>query len=193
MNRYLTRYREYLRWETAQVALVLLAAVGVFALSRQKSGAADEDLELAKRLIKTEAAMGRLAEQSAQLRSDITALQSVPAQASLPSRVEALGLSGVIATYVGERDILVSSFDSAQTFAQLGESEYPAINYSLVAKGKPGELIGLLDLIDNIPTGLVQDLRFERAFEEEEDSEGVVIRRITDDWFMSFSLMVVYE
>ena len=190
----MARYQEYLRWETALVALVLLAAVGVFSLSRQNTNAEDEGIDMGNRLTKTEAALARLADQSNQLRSEMAELQSVSAQVALPSRVEALALSGVIAAYVGERDILVSSFDSAQTFAELGESEYLAINYSLVAQGKSGELIGLLDLVDIIPTGLIQDLDFERELEvEEEESEGVVVRRFTEDWFLSLSLLVVYE
>ena len=199
MNRYAARYKQYLRMETALLGIVLVAAAGLVYLSQRVSEAEDEEANSADRLTKTEAALVQLTQQGDELESAVAQLKALPGLQSFPSRTEALALTTLVANYVAGRDIVVTAFDSERSSKSLGGADYPAIEYTLLAHGLVGPLIGLLDLIRDVPTEIVQTLDFQSGLpqvEEEEQEQEQAVPPVPVDpgvWTMSVGLKVVYQ
>ena len=82
---------------------------------------------------------------------------------------------------MAEQDIRPTSFDSDQTAIEIAAEQYPAISIALIADGSADSLIGMMQLVDNVPTGLVQNLEFNRDQVRE------------DRWIMILGLLVIYE
>ena len=98
----------------------------------------------------------------------------------LLSRQEADDLSADLIAYAAEHELGVSRLDPGETTASVGEVEYPAISYALVANGTPESLIGLLNVSGGALTAKVETLDFVRDPESQ------------DLWNMTLELVVPY-
>ena len=181
----MSSWRDVPRLEAALLFAVLIAAVGGWFLFQERDSAQQEVVDAKDRAIKTGQAVESLTEEEVSLRAEVEGLEQVAggaiAASTFPSRGDALQLSAQVAGYVAEQGVRVTAFDSGQTSVPLGEVEYPAIAYSLSASGSAGSLIGLLTLIDDVPTGVVQTLDVSR------DPDA------SQQWLLNLILVIIYE
>ncbi len=101
--------------------------------------------------------------------------------AALASRREAVELSGQLIAATEERGLNLSKFDTQQTAITLAETEFPALSFSLAASGRPDDLIGLLDVVEAVPTARIDTLELAR---DEIDAEL---------WRLTAAIIVVYQ
>ena len=177
-------WRNVSRLEAALLIVVMVAAIGAWFLFQERSSARQDVEDAQDRVARTRKAIESLTEEEVSLRADVEGLEPIaPAieVPAFPSRSDALQLSARVAGYVAERGMRVSSFDSGQTAVPVSELQFPAIGYSISAKGSADSLIGLLVLIDEVRTGVIQTLEVSR------DPDTL------QQWFLSLNLVVVYD
>ena len=63
----------------------------------------------------------------------------------------------------------------------MGGVEFPAISYSMVAKGTPGPLIGIVDIVGAVLAANIETLEIERDPDD------------TDLWIMKLDLVAPYR
>ena len=163
------------------MGLVLVAALGGLYLFLQVGSLQEEEAELEGQLADTRDAIESLTEEEANLEEELTQVESESEPQTFVPRGDAESVGTALATYVAENDLRLSTFDATESLVPLGGSNEPAITYTLVAEGAADLLVGMLNLIDVVPTALVESLELVRDVE----SGG--------RWEMSLGLVVFYS
>ena len=180
-----SRFKNVPRGQVLLVVLVIVAVVAFFYLTQQR-GSAQEEVDAASLTIrKTKAAITRLEGERVDLEAQVAGEQGEVESGLEPLVLatigEALGLGPTLATYAGQTGVAVKTFDSELTSSLVGEDEFQTIVYTLAAQGSPQALIGILSLVDEVPSAVVQTLRYT----SDEQSQG--------QWTMDLGLLVIYE
>ena len=71
-----------------------------------------------------------------------------------------------IFSYVAARQLALNEWHREESSTPLEDDEYPTIRYSLIAQGAEGALVGMLSLLQDLPTASVQVLQLIRLPEE---------------------------
>ena len=188
------RARALMRIETGLAALVILAAALVVYLYLERNRVRDEVLDLNNQVILAESDTAGLfeeadfrstdldknrEEQAAQiLELEQQAAEALPAD--FPTLQLALDLSGQITAFVAENDLKLSSFETSREPVTVSETEFPAVTYTLSARGSTEGLVGLLEVIERIATAKFNELIVSRDADE------------GDGWIMHLDVAVVY-
>lgn len=188
------RARALMRIETGLAALVILAAALVVYLYLERNRVRDEVLDLNNQVILAESDTAGLfeeadirsadldkkrEEQAAQiLELEQQAAEALPAD--FPTLQLALDLSGQITAFVAENDLKLSSFETSREPVLVSETEFPAVTYTLSARGSTEGLVGLLEVIERIATAKFNELIVSRDADE------------GDGWIMRLDVAVVY-
>ena len=98
-------------------------------------------------------------------------LQTEQSPISLPSRESALLFRDDILSYVAEQQLALTQYANDESLTPFGDREYPTIRYSLIAQGDEAALVGMLSLLQDLPTASVQVLQLIRPPEELADWE----------------------
>lgn len=181
------------RPETALAAIVLMGvAVGAY-LYRGLDGARIELLALGDKVgvaqddIRAMQDVGAArSEEVGKRREELSLLEARQAEqegrsgSGLPTRPEALGLSVQLTAYATEHSLLIGSFETTDGSVTVGDAESPAVRYALVARGSADSLVGLLRVVDAVPTARVDRLELTRETED------------AGQWTMDLELAVVY-
>lgn len=176
------RLRPLLRIEAGILAAILVAAVAWFSFnqqvdkSRQQASALDEKLRAAREDLSflTDDA------QRPTLEAKLRGLQSAPGITALPAREAVSAFGDMVIGYVNEQGLRLPIFGKSETTATVGETQYPAIRYSMSAQGEADAIVGLLELLRGFPTAAVRTLDFVRIVGEPES------------WEMSLDLDLLY-
>lgn len=165
-------------------AALIAALIGLF-LFVQRVSAREDERDLNTQLSSVTRALQGRQQERAVLEETLGTLKApVPAtQGSLPSRFDAQGLGIRFTEYVTEpgRDVRIGSFDSVESSFNAGAQVYPVLSYTIEAKGPKNSLIGLLGLLKEYPSALVQALTFSRDAVDE------------TQWVMKLGLVLFYE
>lgn len=174
--------KDLVKIETALVALGLVLAIVWFSLFQ---GAGDAKGTLQKTEERLAAVRKELqsfrttsGKDTEALQKELEQLANTPAPGGLPSRQEALILGTRLASFLAERNLTLSAFDSSQSIITLGKDKFPAISYTLSARGSVDDLMGLVRLANEFPTAVVQGLEFTKD---------------KDAWTMSLNVAVFYD
>ncbi len=100
------------------------------------------------------------------LQEELAALISAPRPPDLPTQQEALGFRSSLMAYASEQKLPLSSLEVLDITRELGDSQYPAVRYSIVLSGDLNSLVGSLRFFDFFPTSSVQSMEFFRAEQE---------------------------
>ena len=115
------------------------------------------------------------------VKNELEELESSQELRAFPSRADALEFRKALTTYIAEQDLTVTALNTAQTTTTLDDVEYKAVNYTLAPLSNANALIGLLYLVDDVPSGVVQTLVLSR----DPDSSS--------QWMMDLGVAVLYE
>lgn len=184
MNRYLSdpRIRRLARVEVA--LLVVVVGLGVFLYyGREPRAEASEDrTSIERRLASARGDLADLRSGAAAdaLREELRRLEAtVPPE--LPPIAEALDFGAAVTEYASSQLLAVDAFDVASATYETGGVTYPAISYSIAARGPIEVLVGLLSLPTRFATSIVQDLELTRVPEA------------ADEWLLRLTLVVVHS
>ena len=172
--------KDILRPEAAAVALALaLLAAGAF-LFQERADTRTEAEDINGQVAATRATIAALQEEGAKMDSRVVraALDSEPLP--LPSAGEALGLSSRLTAYFTEAGLQVGAYSTGRESADLAGSRYPAIGFAISATGVARGLMGVLEVVQEMPTAFVRNLDFERHPD------------LSDQWVMTLDLVVVF-
>ena len=176
------------------MAAVVAALIAVAYLNDQRGAAEDDLLNLRAQKLRAESQDIDLGEQTfgrseqmklekeelATRQEELAKQAGDPEPSGFPSRREALDLSQRLIAFAAEREMERSRFDTGQTVVPFGEAGFPAVSYTLTAKGVPDNLIGLLDIVGSVITAKIGTLEITRDEAEPEF------------WSMTLALVVVY-
>lgn len=162
--RYLRQLKGLLRAET--VLLVLILIVGVYWLAQYQKGlgAQEQQLKLERdlRVVRQNLESLNVGPTKAALLEQLQSLQSAPEPSALPPLQEGLDVSSAIVAYAPEQQLTLTTFDVTRRVASKGKAEYPAISYSIVARGTTDGLLGALGLAEAPHSATLQKLEFAR-------------------------------
>ena len=181
MSEQLQRLRAYLTLPTLLLGLALILAGGGVYFYQQRDQAREEKAGLEDDLAAARSGVDSVEQQNFSLTEELKQLEALPPPQVFPSRNEVLGLGTAVATYVSERGIRLSTFDTSQRIVDLEGAQYPAVTYTMVADGPAVLLSGILSLVGAVPTSVVDDLEFRRDPESE------------DHWFASLDISIFYQ
>ena len=172
--------KDILRPEAAVAVLALaLLAAGTY-LFQERADALTEAEEINGQVAATRATIAALQEEGAKMDSRVVraALDSEPLP--LPSAGEALDLSSRLTAYFTEAGLQVGTYSTGREFADLAGSRYPAIGFAISATGVAPGLLGVLEIVQEMPTAFVRNLEFERD------------PNLSEWWVMTLDLVVVF-
>ncbi len=187
--------RPFARIETALTAIIVIAAVAGVYLFLERAGAREEVSDIEKRYALAEDDLAALQQEAARRTETVTrkteelalgqeeskARETSMAQQALTPRTEALGLSARLIAFAAERDLALAPYEWSEGPVPVGGVEFPAISYSMVAKGTPGPLIGIVDIVGAVLAANIETLEIERDPDD------------TDLWIMKLDLVAPYR
>ena len=158
-------------FETVAVLLIIILAVGGVYLLQQKGDEEDRLVDVEARLVRAEANLAKLRDPNNNrgvdaLTEELEQLQSDPGPQLFPSREEASNLFPSIANRVQELAVDLIGFNSTEKTLHiegLEGSDRPLISYAFTALGEPEDLLGVLSLINDYPTAIVQALKMDSS------------------------------
>ena len=183
------------RLETALVVVILAAAAAGAYLYLERADAQDQVADLNRQIDITKAdaetfrgqsgttaeELTRKAQELVLKREELAQEEEMLRPQGLPYRREALDLSARLTSYVAEHGLGLGSFKTdPKASMTIGDTEFPAVNYALIAFGTTESLIGVLDTVRNVSTVRVNKLELARDLEEE------------SQWIMDLNITVVY-
>ena len=181
-------WKRFARRETLLALLVLVGAAALVYLYQERGDVSEELRELEGKLPGTRQAivsMGEerdgLTERIAALTAEVGQLESEPETRTLPTQTEALGLSIALTDYVTEENLDLTGFTSEQVSVPTGAETQTAIGYTLALRGEPESLVGVLDLVQDTPSTMVQSLGLAR---------DAAAERL---WVLNLSVAALYE
>ena len=184
MNQFptLERLRPLLRIEVAIAVVILVVAAIWYNQSQDVSDAQDREssLDAKLRAARADLRIQNSNDDANELRDEIARLESEQRPLSLPSRDEAMRLGQEILFYADAQQLNLPVFGREESVATLGDQDYTSIRYSLAAQGSTESLAGVLQLLRDFPTAIVQTLNFIRP------PEGL------NSWEMTLELDVFY-
>lgn len=158
-------------FETVSVLLVIiLGIVGVY-LIQQKGDEEDRLVDVETRLVTAETNLAKLSDPNNNegvdaLTKDLEELQSSPGPQLFPSREEASDLFPLIDGRFQELAIeLIDLTSTPKTLLVEGleGKDRPLISYAFTALGEPEDLLGVLSLVNDHPTAIVQSLKMDSS------------------------------
>ncbi|MCH9035999.1 MAG: hypothetical protein IH860_01590 [Chloroflexi bacterium] len=155
-------------FETVAVLLVIILAVGGVYLLQQKGDAEDQLVDVEARLARAQSTLRGLNNNGGvdALTEELEELQSDPGPQLFPSREEASNLFPSIASRVQELAVDLIGFNSTEKTLRvegLEGKDRPLISYVFTALGEPEDLLGVLSLINDHPTAIVQSLEMDSS------------------------------
>ena len=115
------------------------------------------------------------------LQEELAALLSSPKLPELPTQQESLEFRTNFVAYASEKNLPLSSLEVVDTTLRFGESQYPAVRYSMVVSGSLDSLVGALRILESFPTATVHTMDFYRD------------EQAPDIWELSITLDVVHQ
>ena len=97
------------------------------------------------------------------LQSELAALLDTAGPPDLPTEQGALEFRTNFVAYASEQRLPLSSLEVSDITVNLGDTEFPAIRYSIVVSGSLDALIGSLRIFELFPTASLQSMEFFRA------------------------------
>ncbi|MCH8089432.1 MAG: hypothetical protein IH955_05415 [Chloroflexi bacterium] len=155
-------------FETVAVLLIIILAVGGVYLLQQKGDGEDRLVDVEARLGRAQSTLRGLNNNGGvdALTEELEDLQSDPGPQLFPSREEASNLFPSIANRVQELAVDLIGFNSTEKTLHiegLEGSDRPLISYAFTALGEPEDLLGVLSLINDYPTVIVQALKMDSS------------------------------
>ena len=189
------RTSTFVRIETALAAIIVIAAAAGVYLSLERADAREELPGLEKRYALAEDDLVALQQETALRTETVTrkteelALRQEESKAretsmalhTLTPRSDALGLSARLIAFAAERDLALAPYEWSEGPVPVGQIEFPAISYSMVAKGTPGPLVGIVDIVGGVIAANIETLEIERDPDD------------TDLWIMKLDLVAPYR
>lgn len=185
--------RPLLRVDTALVAIVLALVASAGYLYLERDAARDTLFDVEGQILTLEddvmALNQELVLKELELAQKLTDLEGAQAQrrererlesANFPSRAQAGDLNTQVFSYAADNSLGISYFETSEGVGTFGQAEYPAILYTIVARGTPDALVGVLDIVQGVATARVESLDFAR----DQDEPG--------QWTMTLDLSVIY-
>lgn len=173
------RYKRFLRPDLILVLMVIAAGFGIYFLGQQIGGLPEEEKDLERQIQRRDMILDDLAQEVAELETQVADLEAQPVPQPFPSRAEATNLGPVLSAYVSDNDLKLLNFNtSRQQFPISEEEQRPVISYLVVVQGEATALVGLLKLVDAVDTAVVQNLEFSREPE------------LQIDWILNLSMIV---
>ena len=179
----LDRLRPLLRIEAGTLAAIVVVAVAWFNFNQQVDKSRQEASALDEKPKAAQEDLDLLADdaQRAALEASLRELQSGNRITALPTQDAVSAFGDMVIHYVYEQQLSLPIFGKSETKATVDDREYPAIRYSMLARGEPDAIVGMLALLQGFPTAAVHTLDFMRTGDEPET------------WEMSLDLDLFYN
>ena len=158
----LERYKKYLL-RPDQILLLMVAAVGfgVYFLGQQIAGLPQEGKDLENQTLRRDITLEDLAQEVADLETQVTELEAQEFPQPFPSQAEATNLGPALSAYVVDNGLKLLNFNTSRRVIPISEEEQrPVVSYLVIAQGDAASLMGLLELVDAVDTAVVQALEF---------------------------------
>ena len=168
------------RVETVFMALVVVLALFALVSIFRNAAVSSEAQSLEERVSRAISAFRTIQDESDfdALQARLETLQSEPLPDTFPSRTEALALDAAFFAVAGDLGVEIASFDTIDGSFPVGDTQFLAVNYSMEAAGTQAAVAGLLQLLEDFPTALIDELS---------------LTRNGDVWSLVLALAVVYE
>ncbi len=182
------RLKSLARLEVALTVLVLALATFAYHLYQQAQNAEDSRAAQDRKIstLKDDLIFFQSDNNKEKLREELRELRSTPAPPSLPSEQVALSLGSTITEYAQNQKLPLTGYDRMVFVTTLGEAEFSAVKFTVTAVGNEERLTGMLQLLSDHPTALVQTLEFIRPLVEGEEARD-------GDWRMKLDVDVIYR
>ena len=115
------------------------------------------------------------------LQQELATLLSTSKPPVLPTQQESLAFRSSFVAYASEQELPLSSLEVSEITIELGDSEYPAVRYTMVVSGSLNSLLGALQIFESFPTATVKSMEISRA------EQGA------DTWALRITLDVVHQ
>jgi len=161
----LDQIRSLRRLESLLVLVLLLALVAWFFVDSKASGADAKLLVVNNTLAAAQNDLRYWTNNFDQLelQEELATLLSSPKPRVLPTQQESLAFRSRFVAYASEQKLPLSSLEVSDITHNLGDSEYPAVRYTMVVSGSLNSLVGALQIFESFPTATVQRMEFSRA------------------------------
>jgi len=169
----LERLKPFLRIESAIVIALIIIVVAWLSFSQKANDAREEESRLENSVKTAQDDLDFFARNNERdtLEERLRLLQTEQSPISLPSRESALLFRDDILSYVAEQQLALTQYANEESLTPFGDREYPTIRYSLIAQGDEAALVGMLSLLQDLPTASVQVLQLIKPPEELADWE----------------------
>ena len=176
------RFKRYLRPDIILVLMVLAAGFGIYFLGQQIGGTPEKEKDLERQLQRRDLNLEDLAQEVAELETQVADLEAQPIVQPYLSREEARNLGPALSAYVSDNELKLLNFNTSSKLVSISEEEQrPVISYLVVIQGDALALVGLLKLVDDVDTAVVQTLDFSREPE------------LQIDWILNLSIIVYHS
>ncbi len=171
------------RFETLLVLVLLLALVAWIFAHNKASDAEANLLSVNNTLAATQDDLRYWTNNFDQLvlQEKLAGMLSAPRPPALPTHQESLALRSTFVAYASEQKLPLSSLEVSDITLNIGQSQFPAVRYTLVVSGNLDPLVGALQIFESFPTATVHSMEFSRAEQE------------SDNWSLSITLDVVHQ
>ena len=116
------------------------------------------------------------------METQVADLEAQPIVQPYLSREEARNLGPALSAYVSDNELKLLNFNTSSKLVSISEEEQrPVISYLVVIQGDALALVGLLKLVDDVDTAVVQTLEFSREPE------------LQIDWILNLSIIVYHS
>ncbi|MDP6722335.1 MAG: hypothetical protein QGF59_26960 [Pirellulaceae bacterium] len=188
--------RPYLKLEIALAALVLIATAASAYFFQERNSKQDETEDLQRRIILAEDDLSATQFDRSEVASTLEVkrqeldgqrqalevlLTSTTSSVSFATRQQALDLSGQLVDYAASRNLDLGNFETTQATTTVGTFAFPSITYQLVVIGRPSFLIGMLSIINDVPTTEIDTLQL------------VNNANVPGQWVMTVDVSVLYS
>lgn len=164
MNQYptLVKLRPLLRMEVAVLIAALLVVVVGFNQYQgtQDAESSETDLDRKVTAVRDDLRFWDTSHDSAALAEQMAQLQEADPAQDFPSLERALKLGVDMLTYSAGRSVTLPVFSKEERSTLLAEEEFLTIHYSMLAQGSSTSLVGMLELLLDVPAISVRVLEF---------------------------------
>lgn len=176
------------RLEVVLAVLVLAVAVFAYNLYQQAEEAKENQATQDRRLaaLRDDLIFFDRNNNQDTLQEELQQLRSTPAPSSLPPYRVALSLGTMITKYAQSQELPLTGFDRVDFVTTLEEKEYSVVKFTVSAVGDEQQLTGMLELLTEFPTAMVQSLEFIRPL-----ASGANAR--SGSWQMTLNVDVIYR